>query len=111
MSDLKPCPFCGGQAELMTTSFEDKAMYWPQCLNDDCIMSEGGTTWPTQSAAIAAWNRRAEATCTWRNEEEYWEGACGAAWCFIDVGPIENDMHFCPRCGGAITVESGAADE
>lgn len=42
-----------------TTVYEDKHMYWPQCLDPDCLMTESASTWPTKADAIAAWNARA----------------------------------------------------
>ena len=50
----------------------------------------------------AALARRVEASaCTWRydDEEHTWDGECGASWTFIEDGPVENSMHFCPGCG------------
>jgi len=52
--ELKPCPFCGGEAAL----FDDRngaRRYQVRCL--DC--STGRTLWASVKAdAIAAWNRR-----------------------------------------------------
>lgn len=55
MLDLKPCPFCGGEASLAvvtTTGVDRYRVYCPAC---------GVTTWPRfkeSRKAIAAWNRR-----------------------------------------------------
>lgn len=41
--------------------------------------------------------------CLWRfDDNEFapvWIAACGAEWCFIDGGPHENNLHYCPQCG------------
>lgn len=58
---LKPCPFCGGEAfirVMLRNYMVDAKHEW------NCPMAHGippvDTHWVTQSAAIAAWNRRAE---------------------------------------------------
>ena len=59
-SDLRPCPFCGGNAELKT--YRDKLRgdtFAAMCQKTDCP----GRTYrkrATIKAAIEAWNRRAE---------------------------------------------------
>lgn len=49
--------------------------------------------------------------CHWHQEDSdwgLWVGECGAEWEFIDDGPVENDVHFCPNCGRKlIVVEEG----
>lgn len=47
-------------------------------------------------------------TCKWTCEDdgydvEYYQSACGRAFCFMDGGPTENDYVYCPGCGGRIT--------
>ena len=39
--------------------------------------------------------------CDWTYDENYdtWETTCGHAHCFMDGGPNENHMKFCPYCG------------
>jgi hypothetical protein len=40
------------------------------------------------------------------------DATCGAIWIFTDGGPTDNDMHFCPKCGAAVSVaapEKGGA--
>lgn len=57
MMDLKPCPFCGGTAELKIVQSPSGDRYRVACT--DC----GATTWPrivTPKIAEAVWNRRAD---------------------------------------------------
>lgn len=57
---LKPCPFCGGEAILLTCSRlyileQNKGRRAVFCVNDDCGAVMYGST---QREAIDAWNRR-----------------------------------------------------
>lgn len=45
------------------------------------------------------------------NMPDTWEGACGAIWSFIDDGPIENGMRFCPNCGGKVVIAAKATGD
>ena len=67
MSELLPCPFCGG-TNVITLSptcwrsdpydAEDRAMPVARCMT--CFAEVMGETWDaTCNSAIAAWNRRA----------------------------------------------------
>lgn len=56
MSELLPCPFCGGEAEL--TGF-DAPEFWVWCPN--CKASTDAHT--CKGGAIEAWNTRTELTC------------------------------------------------
>ena len=58
MSDLKPCPFCGGEAEVMHTGGIG-------CSNDTFSIVECVRCWAktafcdTEAEAVKAWNTRA----------------------------------------------------
>lgn len=58
MTELKPCPFCGGEAAVIKHTFigygED--YYQPVCL--DCNASKADYRYRTKEAAINAWNKR-----------------------------------------------------
>ena len=56
--ELKPCPFCGGEAVL---DDEWIAQYSVFCENNACRYGRNGTRriYDTRDEAIAAWNRRA----------------------------------------------------
>lgn len=63
---LKPCPFCGGKAELCAGAHMGRSAIFIQCQKCgaqtkyyiDFQMMNGLT--PTQKKAIEAWNRRAD---------------------------------------------------
>lgn len=56
MIDLKPCPFCGGKAEIM---MDDDWSEWDvSCSNRNCILYEWAGRFNTREEAIAEWNRR-----------------------------------------------------
>ena len=68
MSDLKPCPFCGGEAKSWATPAEDHetgdiySLYFVQC--SQC---QNKTSYSKESEwAEADWNRR---TPEWRHRE------------------------------------------
>lgn len=56
MTELKPCPFCGGEAVIGQD--EDWYYEWRvACCNKDCIFYLG-KSYETEEEAAAAWNRR-----------------------------------------------------
>ena len=44
--------------------------------------------------------------CVWEYSEydDKWDTGCDNAFCFITGAPADNDMKFCPYCGGALIV-------
>lgn len=57
MSELKPCPFCGGEAIMDYTYYEGPVASNPKCNKYGCI----GFTYrefETEQEAIEAWNHR-----------------------------------------------------
>jgi len=56
-----------------------------------------------------------QTTCEWTSctpEDDYsdtWEGSCGVTWTFIEDGPKENRVNFCPRCGGGVVIPANEA--
>lgn len=62
--ELKPCPFCGGEAMIDAISFgQQKPEYTPCCTNQRCLAFYLGYgdngLFKTKKKAINAWNRRA----------------------------------------------------
>lgn len=54
MAELKPCPFCGGEARIMG----DEDYFWGECLELECVAQTRGSK--SREKAIAQWNRRAD---------------------------------------------------
>lgn len=63
MSELLPCPFCGGEASIVDHHNDDGSVS-VGCANDTCLGFSGlGWLYATEAEAIEAWNIRAERTC------------------------------------------------
>ena len=45
-------------------------------------------------------------TCKWVRDDYTcsWDGSCGVKWDFMNDGPLENKMNYCPRCGKKVEV-------
>lgn len=58
MSELKRCPFCGGEATLR----REHGRFFVSCENDKCGVGVETTLWVsgTMESAVEAWNRRVE---------------------------------------------------
>lgn len=67
MTELKPCPFCGGEAELVIDGTDDCPCIWVQCKNGCCSIR----FCETEAEAIEAWNKRVPPTN--KEIEEYIE--------------------------------------
>lgn len=57
MAELKPCPFCGGEAELR----EEDGRFYVSCENDNCfvVVETRHKVGATKAKATDAWNMRA----------------------------------------------------
>jgi hypothetical protein len=47
--------------------------------------------------------------CSWNRADDFddernWESQCGKEWMFGDGGPKENQMRYCPFCGGKLVL-------
>mgnify|MGYP002624061888 CR=1 FL=1 len=106
---LKPCPFCGGEAQIFHTP-EILAMeetgYHAEFLH--C-----GATLPEEKMpfiAVQEWNTRADLRPQGRwlqhDEEDAnaWECSVGHnVWQLMDGSPAENGMKYCQSCGAEMT--------
>ncbi len=58
MAELKPCPFCGGKAELYKTLHIPKGIdYTPRCKNPSCC-GRLSKKFTVRETAVAMWNTR-----------------------------------------------------
>ena len=51
---LKPCPFCGGEADVWGVVIDDEYYYEAYCTACDCMTPK----FRTEKSAIKFWNRR-----------------------------------------------------
>ena len=130
VSELLPCPFCGGEAEILTAeSMHGGNLYGVMC---DCCAGRADV-YDTEAEAIAAWTTRTERTCYadevthrdckysvnrgWRErtchqEERGWgtEGDHARVWltCGHDcmVPTVQDLPNYCPNCGARVREES-----
>ena len=72
MDELRPCPFCGGEAcvgvgRLITSDFGSDAYAYVTCgecgASTDEVYGDKADESEIVKQAVAAWNRRAERTC------------------------------------------------
>ena len=54
MEEIKPCPFCGGEAGITWDKWKNDEMYC--CVECDCGVSTG--VYETVDEAVEHWNRR-----------------------------------------------------
>lgn len=133
MSELKPCPFCGGEAELhqsydMDTNEVDGWFVW--CNNKECECAPETREHFTEAEAIVAWNTRAEriyatggiiaqAECrdVCASISEFTCSSCGfncdlTSWISLFDGDSGRHRHhhfgtpnYCPNCGAKVVGE------
>ena len=98
---LKPCPFCGGEAEMRPWKYNGHDRYDFFCGHCGCSFIAG--TCETKEEAIAKWNTRTERTChhavTERGE------ACCSACGQPDEWWLFDDLNYCPNCGARVLSE------
>ena len=88
---LRPCPFCGGEAEFETYGGTACAVVCQSCRCGTPTMSLADGM-----AAVNRWNRRAERTC----RAEVSHGTHGPRPRF--PGDVWTMHHVCSTCGGAV---------
>lgn len=67
---------------------------------------EAGRDYVLRSEAEERLNRE----CEWHTHDADWNcwlGTCGIEWMLEVDGPVENEMNYCPRCGGKLIVREG----
>ena len=108
MTELLPCPFCGGKAYTAIGQLQNEGHgYVVFC--DSCHVHQSYLD-RTEAEAIAAWNTRAERTCkpldytigsythkAMEKDEWYCQSAvCSACGEYIPI------MNYCPNCGAKV---------
>lgn len=99
---LKPCPFCGGEAELVTGTRRD-GEYIENCAFVRCErcgaktyeFHECMTAEEVQGYATDVWNERAERTCRYVGDEI--SGGCSECRGWLDPA-----CSYCPSCGARV---------
>lgn len=124
--ELKPCPFCGGEASInddptgnggkpITRGRISLGRLWSvEC--DECGADAG--YWQDEEIAVLNWNHRAERTCrivkTWSDSDfvDGWRYRCSECMAFIPVnerdpetGDVISAANFCPNCGAKVVAE------
>lgn len=117
MSELRECPFCGGEASVYESN------RWPSsgnritgytviCTDMDCINYRADDWYEcTEKRAIERWNTRAERTCenTSMKSDQWLCSECGGNYDIanIDLDPDEDSgiPSYCPNCGAKVVVE------
>lgn len=105
MSELKSCPFCGGEAKVFAKHYENGAHeWWVGCVK--CGATIVGET------SILAWNTRAERTCRDTGECRWFCcSECGFGFNDIyankerEYGVDVSFPNFCPYCGARVKEE------
>ena len=100
-AELKPCPFCGGEAKVYETNMgiDFCSSWWNVECNDCEAMMEG---FGSEKIAIRVWNTRAEQTC--RNLYNVVSGKYSKFFecsnCdYVDYEIDRSDWNYCPSCG------------
>ena len=97
MSDLKPCPFCGGEAKIKSRYYRAIDIYDYSGVCQECNASMDVKD--TEAEAIEAWNTRRERTC---KRESYFNGYNLTHVC-TDCGYLsEYQWNYCPNCGAKV---------
>lgn len=98
MSELKSCPFCGGEARVVKDGrWTDQSVIYAVVCGECHAMSR----WcESEEEAIEAWNTRAERTC----ENQYDNPSLFRCSECDDVREVW-EPNFCPNCGVKVMSE------
>ena len=110
--ELKPCPFCGGEAHFIKVKHVVGVWYTVCCDDAECFGHEQSRLYTLRRLAAEAWNRRAERTCgELRGEPRHDAIGYSAAheddelWCEHCDIELDDSWLFCPNCGARVVEE------
>lgn len=103
--ELKPCPFCGGEAELNESeSVFPYFSIW--CKNENCIAGAVQVKDFDKERLVNAWNTRAERNCKMipNGDADFAATlACSVCGNVESVYAISADeFNYCPNCGAKV---------
>ena len=99
MTNLKPCPFCGGEAKLMK-QFESGVEVGSKIVCFDCLANFYQGEACDAEENIDAWNRRTEKVGEWIAKNNRWQCTrCDG------IAPKGIRWTFCPNCGARMKGE------
>ena len=118
-NELKPCPFCGGEAELSSDYSSERGKtrwsVWHECCEHEGESAGYGhalfpwfeTPWyDTEAEAIAAWNARIERTCKVIENSRKYVLSDGTELfddgCSVCNGYIGDGENYCANCGAKV---------
>ena len=100
--ELKPCPFCGGEAELSeSTSGLPFFSIW--CKNEDCFAGAIKVRDFDKERLVKSWNTRHETTCK-AELMPYMPGCYEGYWCSVChcIDFESDEPNYCPHCGAKV---------
>ena len=105
--ELKPCPFCGGEAHFRKVKHHAGVWYSVCCDDAECIGHEQGRLYTLRRLAAEAWNKRVDE-----------RGECEMKFVYYDLFPCDSvyrcmkcgtenpyEFKYCPGCGAKVTSE------
>lgn len=109
--ELKPCPFCGGEAHIAERITYGGKLYGACCYGTLCPGSEPFPWCLDYEDAADAWNRRAERTCRMEQDPDYDFVRCSACGyeeesnvlvAVDEGGLVVYGGNYCPNCGAKV---------
>lgn len=107
MQELKPCPFCGGDADEYEGDYGN-GIYCMMCgaMVGEPIHLEYRTTKRVSiDEAIDAWNTRAERTCRREKHGTKMDGSPKLRCSLCGYGIGDKRWSYCPNCGAKVVSE------
>lgn len=105
MTELKPCPFCGGeyaQVRYMGGKWQEPSAFGSGYRGECCDCGAMTAAYDTEAEAIAAWNSRVERTCRDASVDSSVQFYCSECECTVDVPILWGAVNYCPNCGSRV---------